>query len=275
MKIWYQSSMALGDPHFEPYEEFLKKHVQDCVKPGTTVTVNGVKAHHPGMSHSFYIESLNAGGAIDNAIQAEREGYDAFAFGCMTDPAHQYIRECVSIPVAFALETSIHLACLLADKFTFLSHHPWLLQRAEGLIKEYGLWERYLPSNYIRGCSGSSGCEAPTPDQDVPEIDPVPIESFKDPGPLVESVTEQAQDAINKGASMLIQSCLICTAAMIHHNIREINGVPILDSSGAVVKTAEFLVEMKEIGIDRSKQGLRAPVSKEEILEARELWGLK
>jgi hypothetical protein len=62
---------------------------------------------------------------------------------------------------------------------------------------------------------------------------------------------------------------------MIHHNIREINGVPILDSSGAVVKMAEFLVEMKELGIDRSRRGLRAPVSKEEIIEARTLWGLE
>lgn len=254
MKILYQSAMALGDPHFEAYEQFLKEHAQECVKPGTTVTVRGVKAHHPAMSHSFYIESLNSAGAIDNAIQAEREGYDAFAFGCMTDPEHRSIRECVTIPVAFALEASIHLACLLADKFTFLSHHAWLLQRAEGLIKEYGLWERYVPAGY----------------KGFPEMDP--MENFKDPGRLVEAISEQASEAVSKGASMLILSCLVCTAATIRHGIRSINGVPILDSSGAVVKTAEFLAEMKEIGIERSKQGLRAPLPREEVLEARKLW---
>ena len=257
MKIWYQSSMALGDPHFEPYEEFLKKHVQECTKPGTTVVVNGVKAHHPGMTHSSYIESLNAGGAIDNAIQSEREAYDAFAFGCMTDPAHQHIRECVSIPVAFALETNIHLACLLADRFTFLSNHPWLLQRAEELIKEYGLWERYVPAGY----------------HEFPEMDP--MENFKDPTQLVKSITEQAKEAADKGVSMLILSCLICTAALLHHGIRSIDAIPILDSSGVVAKTAEFLAEIKEIGIDRSQRGLRAPLPREEVLEARKLWGLE
>lgn len=183
MKIWYQSSMALGTPHFEAYEQFLKKHAQECAEPGTIVTLHGVKAHHPGMSHSIYIESLNAQTAIDNAIQAEKEGYDAFAFGCMTDPQHHSIRECVSIPVAFALETSIHLACLLADKFTFLSHNEWLLGRAEELIKEYGLWERYVPCNYIRGSTDSSVCcEVPAPDQPTLEMDP--MKAFKDPTPL-------------------------------------------------------------------------------------------
>lgn len=273
MKIWYQSSMALGNPHFEAYEQFLKKHVQECVESGTIVTVHGVKAHHPGMSHSIYIESLNAQGAIDNAVHAEGEGYDAFAFGCMTDPEHRPIRECVTIPVAFALETSIHLACLLADKFTFLSHNEWLLGRAEELIKEYGLWERYVPCNYIRGCANSSVCEIPSQGQGTFETDP--MEAFKDPTPLVEAITEQARDAISKGASLLIQSCLICTAAMIYHNIRSINDVPILDSSGAVTKMAEFLVKLKKIGIDRSRKGFRAPIPREEVIEARKLWGVE
>ena len=134
MKIWYQSSMGLGEPRFDAYERFLKKHVQECARPGTKITVHGIKPHHPGMSRSFYIESLNAQGAINNAIQAEREGYDAFAFGCMTDPQHRSIRECVGIPVAFSLETAAHLACLLADKFTILCHKEWSLRQGEGFF---------------------------------------------------------------------------------------------------------------------------------------------
>jgi allantoin racemase len=257
MKVWYQRVFPLGDPHFELYEQFLKKRLEECVESGTTVVIKSARLHHPGMAHSSYIESLNSQGVIDNAIQAEREGYDAFAVCCMTDPQHRFIRECVSIPVVFAFETSVHLACLLADKFTLLSHNEWLLRREEELVKEYGLWERYVPTDY----------------QVFPEADP--MEYFKNPAPLVEAITQQARQAVNKGASMLIQSCMICTYALIYHGIRSIDGIPILDSAVALAKVAELLVEMKKLGIDRGQRGLRAPIPKEEVLEARKLWGLE
>lgn len=40
MRIWYQSSAALGiDPKWTPYEKSLKRHVQEVARPDTKVKV--------------------------------------------------------------------------------------------------------------------------------------------------------------------------------------------------------------------------------------------
>ena len=59
------------------------------------------------------------------------------------------------------------------------------------------------------------------------------------------------------------------------HGIREVNGVPFVDGVAAVIKMAEMLVDLKNMGVVRSKQGLDiSPVSKEELIEARRFYGV-
>ncbi len=44
IKIWYQSSVAIGkNPAFKPYEEAIARNVQQVVRPGTTVDIHGVE----------------------------------------------------------------------------------------------------------------------------------------------------------------------------------------------------------------------------------------
>ena len=57
------------------------------------------------LEHSSYIRYLNEAQVIDNAIRAEREGYDAFCVGCTLDPGIAQIKEILDIPVVFLSET--------------------------------------------------------------------------------------------------------------------------------------------------------------------------
>jgi len=123
MRIWLQSASAIGkDPLWESYEKALIEHAQRVPRPGTTVDVHGVAKMSTGIDLSRYIEFLNTPQIIDNAIQAKRGGYDAFALTRMLAPGFFELREAVDIPVVFAFETSCHIACLLGPKFALLAY---------------------------------------------------------------------------------------------------------------------------------------------------------
>ena len=50
---------------------------------------------------------------IENAIKAEREGYDAFVLGSFSEPFLREIRSAVDIPVASVVESSVLVGCSL------------------------------------------------------------------------------------------------------------------------------------------------------------------
>ena len=137
MRIWLQSVASLGrNPVWEPYEKVLIKHAQEVARPGTTVDVRGVEIMTAGIDSSHYFEYLNTSQVINNAILAEKEGYDAFALNCMLDPGFFELKEVVDIPIAFALESSCHIACLLAPKFALLAYNDILKRRVSESVKQ-------------------------------------------------------------------------------------------------------------------------------------------
>lgn len=258
MRIWLQSAAALGrDSMWADYEKVLKKHVQAVARPDTTVDLHGVKVMTTGIDRSHYFESLNTAQIINNALKAEKKGYDAFALACMLDPGFFELREVVNIPIAFSLESACYVSCLLAPKFALLAYSDIMLQRLTEYVKHYGLGERLVPS----GCF-STTLEALQ-------------DGFKDPEPLLKGAREVAKKAAEQGADMLISTCGCLNMIFINHGIREIEGVPVIDSVGTVVKTAEFLVDLKNIGVDRVNRGLYTRVTKEELSAVRKLYKIE
>jgi len=153
LKIWYQSSALLGiDPKWDPYYESLKKHVQKVARSDTKVDVRGVKFSHPLRERSSYVEYLHKAQIIDNAIQAEREGYDAFCVACALDPGFSEIREVVDIPVAFLFESCLHLASILASTFCLLASSEDALAILRQKIKQYGCCRQIIQKSIIHLC---------------------------------------------------------------------------------------------------------------------------
>ena len=257
MRIWWQSSIALNrDPVWNEYEQSLKNHVQKVARPDTIVDIHGVKIMTPGTENCHYFEDLNTLQVVDNAIHAEREGYDVFVFGHGLDSGSLGIRQIVDIPVLFGAETPCLLACLLSPNFSLIGFNTAALLRAEEWVRRYGLQERY-----VRG-----GCF---------QIDLVQLQQgFTNPDSVITLATKAAREIIKQGACMLIPSCMSLNMIFAKSGVKDIDGVPILDTAAALVKTAELMVDLKAIGISRSKSGLYAPVSKEELTQVRKLYGV-
>lgn len=258
MKIWYQSGASIGfDPMFSEYEATLKSYLSNVARPGTEVSVHGVELCSPNVDSYMTAGLLQDHQILENLLRAQREGYDAFCVGCMLDPAFYAIREVTDIPVCSMSEASMLLACLLAPNFSLLCHNKALLRRVIELVKRYGLQDRFIEC-------------------DTFQISLTDVQrAFKDPQIFLEPAREVAREAAKKGVCMFVNCCGCLNMIMAKHNIRQIEGIPVLEGGAALIKITEMLVDLKNMGIHRSRLGLYTAIPKEELAALLKLYGVK
>ena len=80
-----------------------------------------------------------APGVLNRAIEAERDGVDALVIDCMDDPGLYAAREAVRIPVIGPAEASLHLAAMLAQRFSIITTNPTDIPTVEELVGRYRL----------------------------------------------------------------------------------------------------------------------------------------
>lgn len=237
MKIWCQSAGALGkDKAWKPYEQSLRRHLQDVVRPGTEVHLQGTDFTIPGLARYRTPSLVAQFQAIRNAISAEEQGYDAFVQNSTNDGGFDEIRELVNIPAIFVTETGLHLACLLADKFAFFTHNKLMLERITELAERYGMTHRMVPGGHLN-LSGYSDL----------------MEMYQHPKRHVDSVVRVVREISARGAHVLFPAAGALNQWLVDNKLQEIDDTLILDASGAAVKMAELMVDLKGIGIQRSR----------------------
>ncbi len=173
------------------------------------------------------------------------------------DPAFYAIREVAEIPYSTLTEASTLLACMLSPNFALLCHHRPLLLRVVENVKRYGLMDRFIECNAF-----------PVPPADLHR-------GFDDAELILKPARVVAKEAKKKGVCMFVVAEGILNMIFAKHNIHEIEGIPILEGSSAVVKVAEMLVDMKKMGIaDASRSGLYTPLPKPDLAYLRKLFGV-
>jgi len=254
MKIWCQSCGAFGkDAVWNDYERTLIAHARKVTRPGTKVELHGVETTIPGIDRYHSSQTLCGIESIRNAIRAEREGFNAFVMINTRDAAFREIKELVDIPTVFMLENSILFALMLGPKFAFVTHNQDLLLRLTELTQQYGLAEHMVPGGHL-DLSYS----------DWPQL-------FGDPQRYVKSITGKIKELVALGANVLISSALPLNMWLLMQNLIEIDGARILDGFGCALKTAELMVDLREIGISRTKSG---PRSKDMLAAIQKLYGV-
>jgi Asp/Glu/hydantoin racemase len=98
---------------------------------------------------------------------------------------------------------------------------------------------------------------------------------YTTPEPYLTAITQEARKIITQGADVLLLFGNPINMFAMDHNLREIDGVPILDVCGAAIKIAELMVDLKKMGITRSRSGLFSVPSKEEHAQLRKLYELQ
>jgi len=258
MKIWYQSYSQIGkDPKWKAYEEDLRAYVKKVARPGTRIDVFGVDKLAPQLFNSGYIQHMHVDQVVNNALRAEREGYDAFCVGGTLDLGYALIKEVLDIPSAFIGEAGFLAACLVSRRFAIVGQGLKSLQRKEELVREYGLGSRCSPGAHM----GTDNFVI------VEMID-------KDPQRFIDMFMKCARECIANGAGSLVPGFGAIGSFLGQRGIHEVDGVPIIDIVAVVIKTAEMLVDLRQLGMQPSRAAMFNYASKAELMEARKTYGV-
>ncbi|MBV7482953.1 aspartate/glutamate racemase family protein [Bordetella sp. BOR01] len=262
MKIWHQSFTVLED--LPAYAGAMEGHIRKIVHADTQVDMHGqlpgtYSSNYPGtdLRHAalFGIHGLQW---VVQALQAQEQGYDAFAMCTIPNPMIREIRTLVDIPVVGYGEASCHLACQMGRRFGVLlfieSMGPLLLEQ----ISQYGLAGR---------CAGVDGVGFTF--QDV-------LPAFENPGSLIDRFRDAARGMIARGADVIVPGEMPLNVLLAVNGVSEVDGVPIIDGLAVTIKTAEMLADLRRTtGLAQTRHGFfGAAPPRERVREVLRFYGI-
>ena len=241
VRIWHQSFTVLSD--LTAYDAALRAHFQRVARPDTEIVVHGMR---PGAYRSNYpgddikhvgLQYLHGLHFIAAAVEAEKQGFDAYALSTLPEPALREIRALVDIPVVGYGESAMLQACLVARRFGVLVFIPELAELVSDNARRHGFGDRFVAARDV-------GFRF----NDV-------LAAFTDPAPVLEKFHHAARALIASGAEAIIPGEAPLNVLLAANGIAEIDGVPVIDSLAAWVKHAELLVDQHRAGGRRSRHG--------------------
>lgn len=117
MRIWWQS--FIDATASAPYMARLQSYLNEIAALGTEVVVHGISP--PDRGFSRLSEFRCAVQAVDNGLEAEAQGYDAFVFGHFQEPGLFELKSGVRMPVIGVGEATLHFAAQMGRKIGLIS----------------------------------------------------------------------------------------------------------------------------------------------------------
>lgn len=256
MKIWYQGLMS---PQRKPtFYRMLNEYARKVADPGTEVEFHGLSTGGVG-DHYRFIELMDTRPLLENALRAERDGFDAFAIGNTLDAGLYEAREVVNIPVLGILETALLVTSMMGRNFALIAPGPKFVPKWEELVARYGFKDRMACIAHMEF----------TPQGLEPILEPEYRQTFLD---IWHKAAKQALDA---GAEVLIPVGGAVVMFMGQNQIREIDNVPVFDSIAAVIKMTELMVKLRQItGTFISRKLMYAPPPREMLEQVLKSYGI-
>jgi Asp/Glu/hydantoin racemase len=248
IRIWHQS---ITDLELLPeYAATLTHHATQVCDPDTTVEIHGVRpGSYPdaltpieAIRYPWCHQMLSAQ-IVNNAVQAQRQGFDAVAISCFFDPGLREARSLVDIPVVSLCETALFIATTVGGRFGLLGLGPDQVFALDELAARYGATDRIAAVLPL--------------DPPVTEND---LESMHGGGgDLEDRVEEVARRAVAQGADLIIPAEGVLNTALVRRGIRTLAGVPVMDAYGTLLSYAEMLVRLhRSTGMRVSHHGYYA-----------------
>jgi len=226
MKIWYQS--YVDAEHGQSYWDFLGKHLEKIVDPGTQVDIKGITPHD-SYAHPI-VEFRCAREVICNAVTAEREGYDAFVVGHFQDAGLYEARSVVDIPVVGLGESSMLHACQLGQRTGIVTINPRYISWFNHQIVKYGLGQRVTGVHAMTFQPGQI-MDAFGSDEKLATV--------------AKLFEEQAEPLVENGVDVLIPGGGIPMLLFSQIQQHAVKGAPVINGIPIVVKSAEMAVKLK------------------------------
>jgi allantoin racemase len=257
MKLWYQSLARQAETL--DYGADLRKAVSLAAEPGTTVHVQGLQQSAGIGAHFRFLEYHDTKEVIYNALEAEKEGYDAFLIGNITDAGLREAREMVNIPVLGLSETSLHVASIMGASFGLVAiAEKWIPRLVEN-VERYGLRQKL------------AGIQAM-------ETSPLDLrKAFRDDArrkDVIARFSAAAEKLAAHGAEVVIPAGGEVGVFVIEAGLHEIGRSPVVTGIFELVKMAEMAVKLRSLtGRFTSKRFAYAPPTGDFLQRVREHYG--
>jgi allantoin racemase len=248
MRIWHQSFTDLD--RLPGYAGMLAELGRRVCSTGTVVDLHGVRPD----TYPEGVAPVDLGGyrwvfemiqfqIVENCLRAEREGYDAVAISCFADPGLELVRSLVDIPVVSSLETALLVSSTIGRRPGLMTLDDSMVRMIDRLVGDYGFRERLVGIDHL---------QPPLTELDLDK-------GFSGSAELVERFRANARRLIANGADVVIPAEGVLNTLMVRNGLEEVDGVPVLDSYGAVLAMAEMLVNLKNrAGVRVSRSGAYA-----------------
>jgi allantoin racemase len=255
IRIWHQSFTVLED--LPDYAKTLARHAARVVRPDTEVVLHGMRpgtypSDYPGDHIRYsYLQRRHAQQFIDAALRAQDEGYDAFFISTIPDVAFEDIRTLLDIPVVAFGQSSLLVAAMLAPKAGVINFIEALGPQLRRNAETYGLGDLLGPVIQLEA-----------------EFHDVAA-GYREPEPLLEAFRRAARKAIAAGAHALIPGEAPLNVFLADKGIREVDGIPVIDSLGAGLALAELRVTLaRTTGLGPARGGLYYDRPSDELVAA-------
>jgi allantoin racemase len=262
MRIWHQSFTVLED--LPAYAQRMQEHAARVTRADTQVVMQGqlpgtYPGNYPGDDLAYAaLFSMHGSQWIARALQAEREGFDAYAMCTLPNPMLREIKTLVDIPVIGFGEASYHIASMLGHRFGMLIFIERMIPLYHEQLAQHGLSSRCAA---IRGVGFGF--------QDV-------LQGFTNPGPLIDRFMQQARRLIADGANVIIPGEMPLNVLLATEGVHHVDDVPVMDGLAVTLNLTECMVDLKRnAGLTTSRNGwFGGAPRKERVQEVLEFYGL-
>lgn len=249
LRLWHQSMTELAG--LGGYRDFLVAHARSLLGDEATVQVEGLRAgtYHgrtptSALGNAFvYHRAVDQ--IIDNAIRAERDGFDAFVIGSFSEPFLREIRSAVSIPVIGILESSMLVSCSLGRRTAPIANAPEIAFIVQSAVEKHALESRVLP------------CVALDPPMHEAEL---MAAAASNPQAVLQVFSKAAQHAItHQGADVIVPAEAVLATLVVANKLKTINGAPVVDVLAIAWRYALMMVRLRsDCGVEVSRVGAYA-----------------
>jgi len=197
--------------------------------PGTEIIAVSAAQGVPSIE-SHFDEAIAAVGVLEQINRGKAQGVDGHVIACFGDPGLLAARELARGPVIGIAEAAMHMATLVATRFTVVTTLPRTLVIARHLLRQYG---------FEHHCAALHAID-------------LPVLALEDgSGIAQEKVRQRCIQALREdGCGAIVLGC--GGMASLARDLTQELGVPIIDGVSAAVKMVEALIGL---GLSTSKQG--------------------
>jgi Asp/Glu/hydantoin racemase len=230
MKIWWQS--FIDGSASAAYIGRLTDYLNGIASPGTVVEVHGISP--PDRAFSRLAELRCAVIAVDNGLEAEQQGFDAYVMGHFQDPGLYALKSAVGIPVVGTGEATLHLAAQYGRRIGLVTlddiYRDWHLEQGD----LYGLSHRI---------SHVAGLNADPADFSAAFAGDVTARER-----MIASLRRVAEPMVADGADVIVPAGVLPGLLVSAEHGLRIGPAPVVNCAAVALMQAEMQVRLKRLG---------------------------